>query len=126
MRPAPLQAHGARSPEHALCWHITRAFQRRWGMLMSVPLVAVPSFGFFGRCCSSVRTPWLTVAPVSEPSGRGAGLGLAGLIHGFSLAQSDGWGDAVTLDTDLRPHSFWPPSIRGRSVIATLCCHSTS
>lgn len=76
---------------------LTEYLNWRWGMLISIPLAAIPFFGallFVSDDEVSARG-----ARLDLPGAVMATVGLAGLVYGFSLAQSHGWGDAVTLGT---------------------------
>ncbi|WP_037858947.1 MFS transporter [Streptomyces sp. NRRL S-340] len=76
---------------------LTEYLNWRWGMLISVPLAAVPFVGalLFVRADS----PADRGTRLDLPGAVLATVGLAGLVYGFSLAQSHGWHDVVTLGT---------------------------
>ncbi|WP_121709535.1 MFS transporter, partial [Streptomyces sp. E5N91] len=76
---------------------LTEYLNWRWGLLISVPLAAIPFVGalfFVQNDEKSDRSTRLDL-----PGAVLATVGLAGLVYGFSLAQTHGWGDVVTLGT---------------------------
>ncbi|MGW5567101.1 MFS transporter [Streptomyces tendae] len=76
---------------------LTQYVSWRWALLVSVPLSLLPVFGGIAFVRDDSRPDGTT--RLDLPGAVLATLGLASLVYGFSLAQSHGWGDRVTLAT---------------------------